>query len=69
LYEKNKEHNTTTKQKKDTTKVWKRKQKEEEMTSMLVQTALLTQNEISSHIISGTKFVKGMTREMDSCEN
>jgi hypothetical protein len=36
---------------------------------MLVQTALLAQNEISSHIISGPKFVKGMTREMDSCSN
>jgi hypothetical protein len=61
-YAQSKEHITTTKQKKDTTKVWKRKQQEEERTSMLVQTTLLAQNESSSHIISGPKFLKGMTK-------
>jgi hypothetical protein len=68
-YAQNKEQNVITKQKKDTTKVWKKKQQQEERTSMLVQTTLLAQNESSSHIISGPKFVKGMTREMDTCNN
>jgi hypothetical protein len=36
---------------------------------MLVQTTLPAQNEISSHIINRPNFVKGMTKEMDSCKN